>query len=1307
MSRHSARHHHHSHHAPRVNVERGTRGDDDLVGTNGRDLMMGGRGDDRLTGGSGNDVLNGGRGFDTAVFAGGIEDYSIWSWGWRWCASPQVIIVTALGGAPETGTDILRGIEALYFEADDFTLFMNGENNAVLAGDDALATSENGVLTVAAATLLANDREFDGEEMVLLDGVVTSSAGASVTIMNGEVTYVPGALFDALSEGETATDSFTYVVDDGQGGTDIATVTVTITGENDAPVVRLPNVVSLDENTTQVTSAQATDAEGDAITFALSGADAALFTINATTGEISFLEAPDFEAPLDADADNAYDISVTATDALGASNTADLVVSVEDVDEIPEFTARINEFHYDNTGSDVDEFIEVRVAAGDDVSALNLELINGNGGGVYGTFEVAAGGMTTDGTWDYYVISLPSNGLQNSDEGLVLANGTQVIEFLSYEGTVEANEGSAAGLTSTDIGVFEASVPLGFSLQRLEDGTWDAPRLNTQGTDNTPIPETYAIVINEIMQNPAAVADSAGEYFELFNAGASDVDLNGWTISDNDSDHHVIDNGGPLIIPAGGYLVLSNNADFASNGGVSVDYEYSGVNLSNSSDELVLTDALGGEVDRVEWDNGATFPDPTGAAMELIDPSLDNAMGTNWEAAMATFGAGDNGTPGAENGTGGGGVDPTETTLISLIQGTGGDSSYANQTVKVSAIVTHITGTGFYIQEEESDADLDALTSEGLFIYTGGGDAISLGDLVEVTGAVVEYYGMTQISSVSETRVVSSGHDLPAAVLIGLSPDAVMDYETVEGMRVSVGSGNRDALTVIENFNLDRYGEITISAGTQTQPTQLYDAQTEAAEIAEMMAANGNGRLLLDDGSSVQNPDVFEFLPGGAGDNGDGVLDAGDDFSDTGTTIRLGAELTANVEGVMNYAFGDWRVTVTETLEIDESTNVGARQDAPEDVGGTLQVASYNVLNFFSTLDDGSLTGPNGDLSPRGADNAAEFTRQADKIVEGLITSGAEVIALQEIENNGHTDGSAIDALVGLLNAQGTGANYDYVDPTGDKGFVGSDAIMTGILFDANAVTLSHADYIEFDEPSAEATFAAADAIASALGLSFNDYQRNRPSVAATFTEIATGQSFTIVSSHFKSKGDSGLQSIADAGQAHIDGGGTLISQAELDALLNDPNFDQGDGQGFWNAVRTDAAVELAQWVTSQYNGGGVDNYVLLGDMNAYAEEDPVQYLDDVAGFTDVIDTFIGQDEAYSYVFDGQQGTLDQGFIDPALLPKITGATEWHINADEPDLIGYDDSFTNPAFFNDGVFASSDHDPLIVGLDLGGILTIS
>ncbi len=157
------------------------------------------------------------------------------------------------------------------------------------------------------------------------------------------------------------------------------------------------------------------------------------------------------------------------------------------------------------------------------------------------------------------------------------------------------------------------------------------------------------LVITEIMQNPAAVTDSNGEYFEVYNNDTSDVDMDGYTIADNDSDDFVVS--GTLLVPAGDFVVFGKSANDTTNGGVAVDYEFgSAMALANGGDEIVIFDADSVEVDRVEWDGGPLFPDPNGASMSLGCHLADNNDAANWfESILTTYGAGDFGTPGAAN----------------------------------------------------------------------------------------------------------------------------------------------------------------------------------------------------------------------------------------------------------------------------------------------------------------------------------------------------------------------------------------------------------------------------------------------------------------------------------------------------------------------------------------------------------------------------------------------------------------------------------------------------------------------------------
>lgn len=145
------------------------------------------------------------------------------------------------------------------------------------------------------------------------------------------------------------------------------------------------------------------------------------------------------------------------------------------------------------------------------------------------------------------------------------------------------------------------------------------------------------LLITEIMANPAAVSDTRGEWFELFNPSAESVDLSGIILSDDGSNLHTITAG---VIAAGGYFVLARNGDSNLNGGFNADYTYSSFSLSNSSDQIIFSDNSG---ELLRFDYGSGFV-PVGGSMELIDAIM---LPENYAATTTTFGAGDFGTPGA------------------------------------------------------------------------------------------------------------------------------------------------------------------------------------------------------------------------------------------------------------------------------------------------------------------------------------------------------------------------------------------------------------------------------------------------------------------------------------------------------------------------------------------------------------------------------------------------------------------------------------------------------------------------------------
>ena len=1239
----------------------GSRRDDRLDGSDGTDFIFAGRGDDVIRPGRGSDFVFGGRGFDTVVFSRSIDAFDVSSFG-RFGAYTTV---SALDGSE---TNRLFGVEALRFEADDFTLFLDGTNNAVLARDDAAATGENETLAIAAASLLANDSEFDGDAIEVTAVAATSSAGASVSFDGADIIYDPGTLFDALAEGETVTDTFTYTVDDGRGGTDTATVTVTITGTNDTPVLAVPAAVTVDENSEgTVFTATATDAEGDDVTFSLEGADAERFTIDAATGAVSFNEAPDFETPADADGDNVYDLVVVADDGNGGRDEEAVAITVADVSEIE---PRINEIHYDNAGADVGEFVEVRVAAGADVSALALEFYNGRNGEQYGpTVALSTATATSDGTYDYYVAQV--SGIQNgAPDGLALVGGGSVLEFLSYEGTFVAIDGAAAGLESTDIGVSEpGDTAVGLSLQRNEDGSWSEPAPETPGGENgvAPPPPEIAARINEIHYDNDGVdegefvevrvdagADASGLVVTFYNGnnGASyaSASLAGLTAtSDGTFDYYVIEqsgiqNGAPdgVALSNGGELIefLSYEGTFEASGGPAAGVTSTDIGVSEPG-----TTAVGQSLQR-------------------------NDDGTWSGPATETPGGANDGDGG---GGGGGGEEPTAL-LISEIQGEGAESARVGELVSVTAIVVGDFQDGdadelrnldgFFLQEEASDQDGNAATSEGIFVFDPGLLAdVSVGDRVTVTGTVGEFFDRTQIEATSitiqEVGAVEDVSSLAQSVtldavddVVGSEGDYTADLEAFESMLVTF----TDTLVVNEVFQLGRFGQVGLTVDERPL-TYTQFAEPDQAGFDAYLREVASDQVVFDDGLSVQNAPVFPE----ADLNGDGVFDTADGFN-------MGDSITG-ATGVLDFAFGEYRLrTAADGANAFEDT--GTREETPPDVGGSLTVASFNVLNFFTTIDGSGLgSGPSG-LSPRGADSEAEYQRQLDKLVTTLFELDADVVGLVELENEfgGDQNGDgqyAIDALVDALNIAYGSTTYAFVEP--GRAFVDTgDAISVGMIYKPDSVTVDFGSVSILDDGVAR-DLGFGDLLDDGTGI-FDGPSTNRAPLAATFTDNATGEDFTVAVTHMKSKGGSG------------DGG----------------NEDVDDGAGAFNEIRTEGVEVLTAWLDQIAD----EDVLVLGDLNAYAQEDPIDAM--IAdGYVNLEAEFDA--DATTFVFDGFAGTLDYAFANGALADNVTGAEAWEINSAEPTVIDYNLDFgRDPAIFDGDVpFRTSDHDPLLVGLDFG------
>ena len=596
-------------------------------------------------------------------------------------------------------------------------------------------------------------------------------------------------------------------------------------------------------------------------------------------------------------------------------------------------------------------------------------------------------------------------------------------------------------------------------------------------------------------------------------------------------------------------------------------------------------------------------------------------------------------------------------TLISAIQGLGTSVAITSEVTVEAIVVGDFSANdqldGFFIQEEDADADGNPATSEGIFVYCGSDNCssfatIAVGDKVQITGTPTEFNGKSQIP-ISSITVVSSGNVLPTASNVQLPVSNVADLEAYEGMLVNITSAT--SLVVNEHFNLDRFGEVMVSTGGGLNGRFFQYTQVntpDATGYANHLTTIDNSSILVDDGRTGQN-----LIP---------VLNArgGNDLSPT-NTLR-GGDSVSSITGVMDFAFSEYRIQPTQSINW-QATNT--RPTTSPSVGGTLKVASLNVLNFFTTLDEGgNVTGPNND-DPRGADNATEYQRQLDKLVSALQTMNADIVGLVELENNtaaspaGDGTDPVLEALVDALNGAVGSGTYDFVD----AGVIGDDVIKVAFIYKTTTVNLS-------GTPAILDTQAFMDP--NNLGNSYN-----RPALAQTFTEIATNGTFTAVVNHLKSKGSPSSAVGADQ--------------------------DQNDGQGYWNDTRTKAAQALAAWLTTDPTGSGDPDFMILGDLNAYGMEDPIVAFEN-AGFTDLAESFGGQ---YSFAFSEQWGTLDYVMANASLTSQVTGAAEWHVNSDEPDALDYDTSFNDPSLYANDIYRGSDHDPAVVGLSLSPSTTAS
>ncbi|WOT05529.1 ExeM/NucH family extracellular endonuclease [Shewanella youngdeokensis] len=683
----------------------------------------------------------------------------------------------------------------------------------------------------------------------------------------------------------------------------------------------------------------------------------------------------------------------------------------------------------------------------------------------------------------------------------------------------------------------------------------------------------------------------------------------------------------------------------------------------------------------------------------------------------------------------------TDLKRISEIQGTGSTSPLKGESVAVQGIVTAIVDLpkkGFYLRDEVADGN--PLTSDGIFVESGSADSQLLGRTICLGSDVAESYGQTQLSA-EIWEVTNSDYTATVATDIEMlasdneSFDATL--ERYEGMLVNLPEDINGLLEGKQNmrvsrsfsFNYDSYrNNITLAyMRPNMQPNQLNIAGSPEAEAAA--AQNDDYRLIVESSSKADNGVIPYYADFG--------VSTEDDY------IRID-DSVVGMEGVISYSYGDYALTVTNSLNSTNFIHNLPRTDSP-DIDETvaedhfaIRIASQNLFNYFNSPFGGD---QNQFGQSRGADTYNEFIQQKTKLVEAIRALDADAVGLMEMENNGFGLNSAIADLVNEVNVfyteeyeknagepDSTENRYVFVgfDHNGNEVLdeldaLGSDAIATGIIYRPSKLSIERTRVVTMPQQKAPTIVNENNEVIKDSDGEILESGQNyhRDALVVTFLVNQTGKRLTLAVNHFKSK----------ASTCWEDWQGVEFGD-NTEWTKDAPDLDL---QGSCAEFRIAGAVQLGEEL-EEVQG----DKIIMGDLNAYAQEDPVLVLTDnprnktlmtashtfigskpqfnsdgsaveitsTYGYIDIVSKVFEEQgkTPWSYSYNDEVGSLDHILISPSLETRVIDAADWHINAAESSLYDYNMEYKGDynnevnKFYAEDHFRSSDHDPALITL---------
>lgn len=382
------------------------------------------------------------------------------------------------------------------------TVTIQGQNDAPIADDDTTTFDEDDAATDLTSTLMAGDSDIDDGETatLVITSVDTTGTVGSVVFNAGSVSYSPNGQFESLASGQSITDTFAYTIEDTHGISTTATITITITGANDAPNADNDTAtVGEDDGATDLTSqilTGDTDADsGETATLAITAIDA-LGTIGGVTlsnGVLSYDPNGQFES-LASSESTTNSFEYTITDAQGATSTATVTVTIHGANDAPIADADQLAFSEDDTATDV----TATILTGDsDVDAGDAFVVT-----------------SVDSTGTTGIVSLVGNSVSYAASGRFdsLSTGQTATDSFTYTITDSQSATSTATVTVTIHGQNDAPVANDDMVNVSEDAP--ATNITTLVKSNDTDADT-ARVVRMVVRSGSQVSNVAQRTFEI------------------------------------------------------------------------------------------------------------------------------------------------------------------------------------------------------------------------------------------------------------------------------------------------------------------------------------------------------------------------------------------------------------------------------------------------------------------------------------------------------------------------------------------------------------------------------------------------------------------------------------------------------------------------------------------------------------------------------------------------------------------------------------------------------------------------